>query len=201
MRSVLRLAAGALLIAAAAWIAGSLASAGEKGKGNVKVGDKAPAFESVDEAGKPWKSSEHVGKKVVVIYFYPADFTGGCTAQACSFRDNFETFTGKGVEVVGVSGDSSKTHTLFKAHHKLPFALLADEKGTVAKAFGVPVGKGGKSPTIDAEGKKGSAPRGVTIQRWTIVIDRAGNVAAIDRVGNAGGDPKRVAEIVNKLAK
>src|SRR4051812_4416123 len=113
MRLLPLLALGACTLAAFSMMAG----AGENAK--PKVGDKAPAFQSVDETGQPWKSNDHVGKKVVVLYFYPADFTGGCTAQACGYRDDIEKLAGKGVEVVGVSGDSAKTHTLFKAHHKL----------------------------------------------------------------------------------
>src|SRR5206468_31754 len=63
-------------------------TAAQEGKGKaVKVGDKAPVFTSVDESGKTWKSIDHVGKKIVVLYFYPADFTGGCTSQACGYRD------------------------------------------------------------------------------------------------------------------
>src|SRR6266481_1125600 len=126
---------GSLGLAALALAASATLSAQES---KVKVGDKAPAFESVDEAGKPWKSSDHVGKKIVVLYFYPADFTGGCTAQACGFRDNLKPLTEKGVEVVGVSGDSVKTHALFKKDHELPFSLLADESGDIAKKFGIP---------------------------------------------------------------
>src|SRR5437762_10780768 len=78
--------------------------------GGVKVGDKAPEFEAQDEQGKTWKSKDHVGKKIVVVYFYPADFTGGCTKQACGFRDDLGKLADKGVEVVGISGDTVKTH-------------------------------------------------------------------------------------------
>ena len=196
---------GLCLVAALAFSAIGQADAQDKKKEKkkvtpkVKVGDKAPAFESVDETGAPFKSADVVGKKVVILYFYPADFTGGCTAQACGFRDNIDKLGSKNVLVLGVSGDSVATHKLFKAHHKLNFPLLADEKGTVAKAFGVPVNKGDKSPTIDETGKKGQAERGVTIARWTVVIGLDGNVAAIDQVGNAGGDAKRIAEIIKKL--
>ena len=211
MRLLAKVSAGCFALAAFALVLSGGAVAQDKVKKDkgketkkvelkVKVGDKAPAFESVDDTGKTVKSSDIVGKKVVVLYFYPADFTGGCTAQACGFRDDFEKL-GKNVAVFGVSGDSVATHKLFKAHHKLPFPLLADEKGDVAKAFGVPVNKGGKSPTINEKGEKGTADRGVTIARYTVVIDLQGNVAAIDAVGNAGGDAKRIADIVSKLQK
>src|SRR5271168_4967157 len=76
----------------------------------LKKGDAAPSFEAKDDAGKSFKSSDVIGKKIVVVYFYPADFTGGCTAQACAFRDDYEKLTKKGIEVIGVSGDSVKTH-------------------------------------------------------------------------------------------
>jgi peroxiredoxin Q/BCP len=174
-------------------------TAGEKGNTMPKVGDKAPTFQSVDENGKTWKSADHVGKKIVVLYFYPADFTGGCTSQACGFRDNMESLAGKGLEVVGVSGDSSSTHKMFKAHHKLPFTLLADEKGELAKEFGIPTKAGGESPTIDEKGEKGKAPRGITIMRYTAVIDKQGKIAAMYQGGNAAGDAKKIAEIVDKL--
>ena len=101
---------------------------------------------STDDAGKAFKSSDVVGKKIVVVYFYPANFTGGCTNQACAFRDDHAKLKEKGVEVIGVSGDSVKGHSAFKTYYKLPFKLLADEEGTVAKAFGVPAGKGGVVP-------------------------------------------------------
>jgi peroxiredoxin Q/BCP len=203
MRLLAKCVAGCFIVAALGLVINGSA-AQDKGKDKkkvelkVKVGDKAPAFESVDESGASFKSSDVVGKKIVVLYFYPADFTGGCTAQACGFRDDIEKLKSANILVVGVSGDSVSTHKLFKTHHKLNFPLLADEKGTVAKAFGVPVGKGGMSPTIDGD-KKGTAERGVTIQRWTVVIDKSGNVAAIDNVSKAGDDAKRVAEIVKKL--
>jgi peroxiredoxin Q/BCP len=184
-----------LIFGIAAWsLSGALA-----GEQKVKVGDKVPSFKSVDENGKAWKSTDVVGKKILVLYFYPADFTGGCTAQACGFRDDVEKLGSQGVEVVGVSGDSVKTHQMFKEHHKLNFTLLADEKGALAKVFGVPVKKGGKSPAIDASGSKVDMDRGVTIMRYTVVIDKNGTVAAIDEVKNAGGDAKRIADFVKKL--
>jgi peroxiredoxin Q/BCP len=198
------LAAGLCVCGLWALAAGSdSASAQEKGKGggmSVKVGDKAPAFEALDEEGRKFRSSDVVGKKVLVLYFYPADFTGGCTKQACGFRDDIEKLNSQGVLVVGVSGDTVKTHKLFKEHHKLNFPLLADEKGELAAKFGVPHTVGSKTATgIDATGNKIEVVRGATIQRVTVVIGRDGKVAAIDKVGDAGGDAKRVAELVKKI--
>lgn len=197
MKLLSRCVVGAFVLGFVAWSLGGVV-AGEK---KVKVGDKAPAFESVDDQGKPWKSSDVVGKKTLVVYFYPADFTGGCTAQACSFRDDIEKLHGQGIEVVGVSGDSVATHKLFKSHHKLNFTLLADEKGEVAKVLGVPHGKGGtaKGVGVDEAGKKFDVVRGSTIQRYTVVIAKNGTIAAIDQVKAAKDDSKRIAEFVKKL--
>jgi peroxiredoxin Q/BCP len=170
-------------------------------KAAVKVGDKVPTFESTDDQGKAWKSSDHVGKKVVVVYFYPADLTGGCTKQACGFRDDMEKLADKGVEVVGISGDSVKNHQIFKKVHKLNFTLLADEDGTVAKMFGVPVGKGGTITVKDEEGNPVKLTRGVTAKRWTFVIDKDGKIAFVNTKVNAPEDSKNILKLVDKLAK
>jgi thioredoxin-dependent peroxiredoxin len=165
----------------------------------VKVGDKAPTFQATDDQGKTWKSSDHVGKKIVVVYFFPADFTGGCTKQACAFRDNSKALADKGVEVVGVSGDSAKNHELFKKHHKLDFTLLADEDGAIAKKFGVPAGKGGEVTVKELDNLK--IKRGVTIQRWTVVIDKNGKVIHKEAVKTPAQDPKTVLEVIEKAGK
>ena len=169
---------------------------------NLKVGDPAPTFESIDDQGKPWKSSEHVGKKTVVVYFYPADMTGGCTKQACGFRDDMKPLTDMGVEVVGISGDSVKNHQLFKRVHKLNFTLLADESGTVAKKFGVPFKTGAKPVKAkDADGTEVLLERGGTASRWTFVIDKAGKIAHVDPKVAAAEDSKRIQDVVKKLEK
>jgi peroxiredoxin Q/BCP len=171
-------------------------------KAEVKVGDKAPAFEATDDQGKPWKSSDHAGKKVLVVYFYPADLTGGCTRQACGFRDDMQKLTDKGVEVVGVSGDSVKNHQLFKKVHNLNFTLLADEDGAIAQKFGVPFTPGKKDFKYkDKEGNETTLTRGVTIQRWTVVIDKDGKVVQKAPVKDAATDSKQVLEAVEKLEK
>jgi peroxiredoxin Q/BCP len=160
-----------------------------------KVGDMAPAFEAKDDQGKIWKSSDHFGKKVVVVYFYPADFTGGCTKQACSFRDDAKPLMEKGVEVVGVSGDSVATHAEFKKAHMLNFTLLADETGVLADKFGVPFTK--KEGTAKFEGK--SFVRGGTASRHTVIVGKDGKVAASYDVKDAAGDSKKVLEVVGNM--
>jgi peroxiredoxin Q/BCP len=102
-----------------------------------KAGDVAPLFTGTDQNGKDFKLADLVGKKIVLLYFYPKDFTGGCTKEACSFRDGFEDFATNNVEIVGVSFDSADSHLQFIAKYKLNFTLLADTNGIIAKAYDV----------------------------------------------------------------
>ena len=170
-------------------------------KVELKVGDTAPAFEATDDEGNPWKSAEHVGAKYVVVYFYPGDFTPGCTAQAKSFKVNMNRLSEKGVEVVGVSGDSVATHALFKKAQQLNFTLLADEEGALAGKFGVPVGKGGEVKTKDADGKVVVLKRNVTAARWTFVIGKDGKILHKNMNVNPTLDSKQVAELIEKLGQ
>jgi thioredoxin-dependent peroxiredoxin len=198
VRQFTRLCVGVCIMAAVAITGNGASSAGDKGE--LKVGDKVPAFELTNDQGKLFKSSGVVGKKIVVLYFYPADFTGGCTAQACGFRDNMEALKSKDVEVFGISADTPKTHEMFKKYHKLNFTLLSDEQGDLAKKFGIKVNPGkGKATGIDDAGNKVDVFRGATIMRVTVVIDKKGNIAAIDNISKAGDDAKRVAEVIQKL--
>jgi peroxiredoxin Q/BCP len=164
----------------------------------LKVGAKAPDIQATDDQGKSWKLADRLGKKVVVVYFYPADFTGGCTKQACSYRDNFQKLADMGVEVVGISGDSAKTHSLFKQEHKLPFTLLADESGAIAKSFGVPV-KAGGTVKVKVAGQELTITRGATASRWTFVIDKQGQIAYRNDKVNAAEDSKAILEVIEKL--
>jgi peroxiredoxin Q/BCP len=166
--------------------------------GKVEVGDSAPAFTAKDDQGKGWKSTDFVGKKILVVYFYPADMTGGCTKQACGFRDDMKKLQGKDVEIIGVSGDSVRNHQLFKKEYDLNFTLLADEDGSVAKKFGVPLRKGSTiERTID--GKKEKLTRGVTAARWTFVIDKDGKVVMKNTKVKAAEDSKAILKKVNEL--
>jgi thioredoxin-dependent peroxiredoxin len=102
-----------------------------------KVGDKAPLVEGNDQDGKPWKLSDDVGKKLVLLYFYPKDDTPGCTKEACGFRDNIEALKADNVEVIGVSFDSGDSHQKFISKYKLNFPLIADTDGKIADTYGV----------------------------------------------------------------
>ncbi len=166
--------------------------------GKLEVGDAAPAFTAKDDQGKGWKSTDYIGKKILVVYFYPADLTGGCTKQACGFRDDMKKLQGKDVEIIGVSGDSVRNHQLFKKVHDLNFTLLADEDGGVANKFGVPLRPGGSiKRTID--GKEETLKRGVTAARWTFVIDKKGKVVLKNTKVKAADDSKAILKLVNKL--
>jgi len=102
----------------------------------VRTGETIPRFELEDEDGVSFSSNNLKGAPSV-IYFYPKDDTPGCTAEACSFRDQFEDFTQLGARVIGISNDDSASHRRFKEKHRLPFTLLSDPNGNVKKAFGV----------------------------------------------------------------
>ena len=101
----------------------------------LKIGDRMPDFEVVDQDGNKVSSKDFIGKKTVV-YFYPKDNTSGCTAEACSIRDNFEALIAKGYNVVGVSKDSAASHRKFIEKYELPFTLLSDTSTQMLQAFG-----------------------------------------------------------------
>jgi peroxiredoxin Q/BCP len=103
----------------------------------LQVGDKIPNFSAKDNDGNDFDSSSIIGKKPVVFYFYPKDNTPGCTAQACSFRDQYEDFKDLGAEVIGISSDSIASHEKFIQKYQLPFILLSDSDKKIRNLFGV----------------------------------------------------------------
>jgi peroxiredoxin Q/BCP len=135
-----------------------------------KEGDKAPDFTAKDQNGKTISLSDFKGKNVI-LYFYPKDDTPGCTAEACSFRDNYQSLLGKGFAVIGVSTDDEKSHKKFESKYSLPFPLIADPDKQIVESYGVWVEK-------NMYGKKymGTA-------RTTFLIDTNGTIAkVIDKV-------------------
>ena len=103
----------------------------------LKIGDKMPPFEVLDQDGKTVRSEDFIGQgRKTIVYFYPKDNTSGCTAEACSLRDNYAALTAAGYNVVGVSKDSVKSHAGFRSKHELPFTLLADTTTQMLQDFG-----------------------------------------------------------------
>lgn len=123
---------------------------------SLQVGDRTPDFTLSSATGENVSLSDFLGKKAVVIYFYPKDDTPGCTAESCAFRDNYDVFTEAGAEVIGISGDSVASHQQFASKYQLPFILLSDSQNQVRKLFDVPatlfVLPGRVTYVIDKEG-------------------------------------------------
>ncbi|WP_207424788.1 thioredoxin-dependent thiol peroxidase [Desertivirga brevis] len=127
----------------------------------LKEGDKAPAFSAKDQNGNTVSLSDFAGNDVI-LYFYPKDDTPGCTAEACDFRDNYQSLQQKGFTIVGVSTDDEKSHQKFVTKYSLPFTLISDEDKQIVEAYGVWVeknmygkkymGTGRKTFIIDGEG-------------------------------------------------
>jgi peroxiredoxin Q/BCP len=132
----------------------------------LSVGDKAPAFSTTDQDGRPVKLSDYKGRKVV-LYFYPKDDTPGCTKEACNFRDAWPKLRRKKVEILGVSVDDEKSHRKFADKYSLPFTLLADTDKKIVNDYGV---WGEKS----LYGRKYMGTN-----RVTYLIDENGKIAAV----------------------
>lgn len=164
----------------------------------VNVGDRAPIFEARADDGTLWRSREHVGRSILVVYFYPAAMTAGCTTQACMFRDNRTVLLDLGAEVVGVSGDRIDALRAFKGVNRLNFPLLSDTAGTVAGAFGVPMRDGG-SITRDVEGEDVTLTRDLTMSRWTYIIDREGRIVYRETEVDPEGDSARVIDFIRRM--
>jgi thioredoxin-dependent peroxiredoxin len=143
--------------------------------GMLNVGDQMPATTLVGDAGRA-DLRERIGK-TLVVYFYPKDETSGCTAEAKSFRDTWKDLEKTGVTVIGISTDTVDSHKAFATHHGLPFHLVSDESGTIAKSFGVP-------------------NRAGFLARQTFVIGADGNVKKIYRDVDVS---KHVSEVLADL--
>ncbi len=150
---------------------------------NVNVGDAIPQFSLPDQNNEVINIADKIGNNILVIYFYPKDDTPGCTAEACSFRDQYQDFTDAGAEVIGISFDSPSRHKKFAAKHRLPFTLLSDSKKQVLKAFGVPTLMFGMLPG-----------------RVTYVVDRQGVIQHVyNSNANATQHVQESLQIIKKL--
>jgi thioredoxin-dependent peroxiredoxin len=186
-----------LLFALALLCAG--ASGAQAQEVRLDVGDPAPAFQGITDEETVWRSEDHVGKGFLVVYFYPAAMTDGCTAQACSFRDNRSRLQELGAEVIGVSGDRVESLQVFRGANRLNFPLISDTDGDVARAFGVPTRQGGTLRRTVAE-QEVELTRDVTAARWTFIIDREGRIAYKDTQVNPSGDGEAVIAALQRLA-
>ena len=149
----------------------------------LRVGDDAPDFETQDDTGSKFKLSDYRGKKVV-LYFYPKDFTPGCTAEACALRDSYRIFEGSGIPIFGISGGSAELHQKFRGKYNLPFNILMDEDLEIAKLYGAY----SKMSVI-----------GMAVKRITFLIDEEGKIEAIFG-GSEGMDRVRSSEHASQIA-
>jgi len=149
----------------------------------LKAGDKPPDFTAKDQNGKEISLSQFKGTQVI-LYFYPKDDTPGCTAEACDFRDNYQSLQGKGFQVIGVSTDDEKSHKKFETKYSLPFPLIADADKHIVEAYGVWVEK-------NMYGKKymGTA-------RTTFIIDADGVISKIIEKVDTKNSSQQVLDLV-----
>jgi peroxiredoxin Q/BCP len=147
-------------------------------------GDKAPWFELPDQDGKIVKLSDYAGKKLV-LYFYPKDDTSGCTKEACSFRDELSIFEGINAAIVGVSGDSVKSHRKFVDKYNLNFTLLSDESKTMLENYGV-----WKEKSMYGRKYMG-------IERTTFIIDETGVIKNIFAKVKVDGHTEEVKKVLS----
>lgn len=154
---------------------------GKTAVAELSVGDRAPAFEALDEEGRRHALKDYKGR-TVVLYFYPKDSTPGCTTEACDFRDLSSKFAKKDAVVLGVSADSAKSHQNFKKKQSLPFPLLVDEDKALCKAYGVWKEKSMYGRTF------------MGIERSTFVIGPDGRLAQVIRKVSVAGHAAAVLE-------
>ncbi|MHB2153793.1 thioredoxin-dependent thiol peroxidase [Calditrichota bacterium GD2] len=147
----------------------------------LKTGSKAPDFELPDSEGKIHRLSDYRGK-MVALYFYPKDFTPGCTAEACNLRDNYDALQKKGLVVLGVSFDKPEKHKAFKEKYQLPFPLLSDTTKNVADKYGA----------------KGTFTGFLFAKRITYLIDEQGNVLHVFEKVNAGNHAQQILDFLGK---
>ena len=154
---------------------------------SLQVGDRIPDFTLKDQKGEDFSISSVLGKRILVIYFYPKDDTPGCTTEACSFRDDLPKFQKSGAEIIGISKDDPSSHDKFKAKYDLNFTLASDPDLKAIKAYDVWKEK-------NMYGKKTMG-----VERSTFLIDEDGKVAKEWRKVKVDGHADEVYEAVKNL--
>jgi peroxiredoxin Q/BCP len=173
-------------------ISATASPAGESGDADsLAVGEVAAQFKANDHQGRLWSLQKHLGDGPVVVYFYPAAMTGGCTTQACAFRDRESELAKKGITVVGVSGDAVRNLQMFRKRNDLNFTLLSDPDGSIAAKFGVPTRSGGQIRR-QFNGEPITLQRGATFARWTFLLDGQGKVIYRNTAVNPKADAEQV---------
>tara|TARA_R110001583_G_scaffold82774_1_gene219290 strand:- start:24153 stop:24725 length:573 start_codon:yes stop_codon:yes gene_type:complete len=160
----------------------------------LKIGDQVSEFSGIDDTGTNWKSSS-IKTDFLVVYFYPAAMTSGCTKQACAYRDAKVAFDKMGASIIGVSGDEVKNLKHFKESYQLNFPLISDNEGFISKIFGVTNSEGGSISRI-IKGENYLFTRGITTQRWTFVLDKNRKIIYKNIEVDAAEDSKQVQKII-----
>lgn len=190
MRQQSALLALSLILAALAALT-AVAAEEPSAKAPLKVGDPAPDVVLIPETkgedtSNPVKLSDFAGKKNVLLAFYPKAFTPGCTKQMCGYRDDMARFKQGETEVFAVSGDQQAESDRFKEEHQLPYAVIGDAEGAIAKAFAV--------PHVERNGV-------AYLQRSVFLIDKAGRIRYINLDYNVGRDAEPLFEAIEELGK
>lgn len=166
----------------------------------LKIGDKAPDIVLNDQEGNLWRLKDHLGEKNIVVYFYPAAMTGGCTKQACSYRDSKSELDGLDIVVVGISSDAVSGLRIFQQAHQLNFSLLSDATALVARNYGVPRREGG-SITREVDEKEVTLERSFSLNRWTFIIDKNGNIVYKDTEVDAADDSQNILKFLKSTER
>jgi peroxiredoxin Q/BCP len=166
----------------------------------LNIGDKAPNIVLNDQDGNLWNLKDHLGKKNIVVYFYPAAMTGGCTKQACSYRDSKDELEDLDIVVVGVSSDAVTGLKVFQQAHQLNFSLLSDASSETARNYGVPTEEGGSILRKVGE-EEVTLERSYTPSRWTFIIDKNGKIVYKDTEVDAVEDSQNILEFLKSTER
>ncbi|WP_111706507.1 peroxiredoxin [Lutibacter citreus] len=164
-----------------------------------KIGDKISNFSAIDDQGKTWELINN-NSEFLIVYFYPAAMTGGCTKQACAYRNDFTSLKNLNTSIIAISGDNQKNLKYFKETYQLNFPLLSDSKGKISKLFGVPTKKGG-SISREINGITQILNRKLTTARWTFILNKNREIIYINTEVNTTEDSKNAKEAIKNYLK